>query len=704
MVHLSRIGASRPAAAAPLRPQPETPGSPPARGRTRSRLTAPLGWLAGLLLTLGMAAPAAAQLTGTQTIPSGTYPTIASAIAALNNATTGGVGAGGVTFNVTAGHTETMASVAAGRLNITVNLPILGRPIIFQKSGGGANPKVTASSTASTTTVDAIISLNGTDYVTFNGIDLFDPAANNTQATAMEAGYALFRPTATDGCQNNTIQNCVVTLNRSNIGTGANGNVFGIYGANSTSASSTAIVTTATTGANSNNRFYSNTVLNTQIGIFLSGSADATSPYTFLDQSNDVGGTAASTGNTIQNFGGYAGQANGVKLSYQNNASVRYNTIDNAASTGVASPSTIYGINQNNGANATGTYSNNTITLTQAANASQVCGIAASQPGSSATTTSVVTASNNVFTLAGTTSTGTFYGLLLNGTYASEVVSSNTLSGTVGTPMVVNTTGSLYFINASNNTPNQTITNNTSNYVSKTGAGGTFYGYYNFGNPGTGTATITGNTISNITLTGATSFEGIDQRTTATQTQVFGTNTVGPVALGTGTAYGIYTGYGPTTPTSTFDNNTVTGLTGGGSTVYGFYLTSFGTATATGNTITNISSSGSVYGAYITSGTTGTFTQGNINTLSSSGATAYGVLCLLGHDDQRNQHQDLRAVGERGGRVRVRSVPGGRCHQHAHQQPDRQPDRPGVYERPRGSRRVRGRRHHQQPLLQTRST
>ncbi|MBL0068248.1 MAG: hypothetical protein IPP39_07065 [Chitinophagaceae bacterium] len=63
-----------------------------------------------------------AQLTGIKTIP-GDYATITAAITALNAS---GVGAGGVTFNIAAGYTET------GNNTITAT-GTSANPLIFQK-------------------------------------------------------------------------------------------------------------------------------------------------------------------------------------------------------------------------------------------------------------------------------------------------------------------------------------------------------------------------------------------------------------------------------------------------------------------------------------------------------------------------------------------------------------------------------------------
>ena len=80
------------------------------------------------------------QLSGPKIIGSGgDFPTLTAAIAALN---TQGVGTGGVTFNIPAGYTETFTD----RLNGTIytNTSTVDKPIIFQKSGEGVNPKITA--------------------------------------------------------------------------------------------------------------------------------------------------------------------------------------------------------------------------------------------------------------------------------------------------------------------------------------------------------------------------------------------------------------------------------------------------------------------------------------------------------------------------------------------------------------------------------
>lgn len=104
-----------------------------------------------------------AQLTGIKNIP-GDYPSLAAAVADLNVA---GVGPGGVTFNISAGYTETFASATSGLITATGTA---SDPIVFQKAGIGANPVVTAP--VGLGSYDYIICVAGGDYITIDGIDI----------------------------------------------------------------------------------------------------------------------------------------------------------------------------------------------------------------------------------------------------------------------------------------------------------------------------------------------------------------------------------------------------------------------------------------------------------------------------------------------------------------------------------------------------
>ncbi|MBI1780147.1 MAG: hypothetical protein HYR66_02075, partial [Sphingobacteriales bacterium] len=349
-----------------------------------------------------------AQISGIKTIP-GDYASITAAVTALNAS---GVGAGGVTFNVAAGNSET---APVGGINLTAT-GTAANPIIFQKSGAGANPVInafagTVSMIVTSTSVDGIFSFNGSDYITINGIDLAD--GNSTAPGTMEYGYGLFKTSATDGCQNNTIKNCTITLKASNNAPGPGQFEDGSRGIFSGNLPRTALTSpytiTATSGRNDNNTFSGNTIKNCFVGILIRGYIDGTSPYTYLDQSNTIGGSLSSDGNIIQNFGGSAGTANGIKTNNQNNVTVQYNSINNTASGGVAHVAGLNGIfvtatNATN--NATSTIKNNTVTLSQGVTASLLRAIGVNNNGGTGT----ITISDNTVTSCTTTpgQTGAF--------------------------------------------------------------------------------------------------------------------------------------------------------------------------------------------------------------------------------------------------------------------------------------------------------
>ncbi len=208
-------------------------------------------------------------------------------------------------FNVTAGYTET---APVGGITLTATGTSLNT-ITFQKSGAGANPVVSAyaggTGTPATAVQDGIWKLVGSDFVTINGINLTD--GNVTNPATMEYGYGLYKASVTDACQNVTIQNCTITLNRNNVTAGVAPAPDGSTGIEVTNAIPTAATTvltvTSANGASSNNHFYSNTVQNCNTGISIIGFAGAT-PFTTCDQNNDVGGSSGTTGNNIINYGG----------------------------------------------------------------------------------------------------------------------------------------------------------------------------------------------------------------------------------------------------------------------------------------------------------------------------------------------------------------------------------------------------------------
>ncbi len=263
------------------------------------------------------------QLSGTYFIPAGTpnFPTITAAIAALNSQ---GVAAPGVTFKVAAGYNETFSSPTAGL--ITCSNSLAESPIFLQKDGIGANPLITSANGTGTT--DYIFAIAGTDYVTFDGIDVIDNATHITTTTQTESGYLLMKAAAdTSGTQHATIKNCTISLNRTNTGT---------VGINLRSWRSdtpgTARGIKNVLQANSYNSFQGNVVTNCFNGIYAMGVASV-APYTNFDQNNDFGSVA---GNKISNFGTTTGTPSGFYCQYQNNIIVANNKISGAVPGGTA--------------------------------------------------------------------------------------------------------------------------------------------------------------------------------------------------------------------------------------------------------------------------------------------------------------------------------------------------------------------------------
>ena len=401
-------------------------------------------------------------LTGTRAIPSANYPTIKVAVDSLNLK---GVGTGGVTFNVAAGHTETNANIT-----LTTATASAANPIVFIKSGAGANPLITAG-VGTSATVDGIIKIQGTDYVTFDGIDVKDPVSNTTATTRMEWGYAILMTSATDASQHITLVRCNITLQKLYT---ASPYSSGIYSKNHNATSTTAITPTSAAGVVSFCAVDECTISDVIYGINWSGYSTST----YYGTDNYFGYT---TGNTITNFGGGATAPYGMYFIYQNNLKVHKNTV----SGGDLTTTSIYGIYLSTGTNSNVDLYRNTVILNPGVSTSSIYGIYSSMGGTG--TNNLVTLNRNTVTInypgftsatiyciyhtasawkcditdnsiidcvignGGSTATGTFYGIYTSG--------SNT------------TAGGIWNVNLN------AVTNN--NRMQSARGSGTVYGIYN---------------------------------------------------------------------------------------------------------------------------------------------------------------------------------------------------------------------------------
>ncbi len=627
----------------------------------------------GITLSLFFVSNAFSQaLTGVKTIP-GDYASIALAIDALN---ANGVGSGGVTFNITGGYTE-----AITKSLVVTATGTLTDPIVFQKSGGGANPLITSYAgtklVSSTDSLDVMWAFEGSDFVTINGIDLLDAVSNTTPTMMMEQGFGFYKLSATDGANNNTIQNCTITLNRNNntssTGSRATGSV-GIEFANVTrQLAGTVITVTATSGANSNNKIYSNTIENCNFGVSFSGYA-APSPYTVLgDVNNDIGGTSALTGNTIINFGGGVSATNAccaVFIHNQWGSNISYNTINNNTGSGVNHPASNRGIwlyASSTGASCD--ISNNIITITAGLSTSTInwcIDVEMAQTGANGNTINV---NNNQFLncKVAAASTVAFTAIWLNtgattvnvndnyvrgfsyaGTGTSQVILSQLACGTlhisnntIDSTVLTGTTASGTHHNIGITTAPSVAVNITDNNITQTvlntaGAGNkTLYGIYFTG--ATPSINILDNIVDGITRNGTTGAItiGIYQNggTNGTSTARIKRNRVSNISIsGTGSGSAIY-GIQTQSGTIVCDSNIVFNLAclkaTGSDPVYGIYnLSTPNNENYNYNTIYDLTHSGTAntYGLY-TSTTAGVRTVSN-NTLYNitGGGSVAGIV------------------------------------------------------------------------------
>lgn len=584
-----------------------------------------------------------AQVTGTKTIGTD-YPTIAAAVTALN---TGGVGAGGATINVPSGYTETAPSGGIVLGSTALNLSLTAsNTLTFVKTGTGANPAITAFTGGTSTTSDGIFKIAGADYVTIDGIDLKENAAN-TVAALMEWGYAFVNLNATgtlDGVQNSTIKNCSITLNKTN----PNGAV-GIYASNNIATNITALTIAAAGDAHSNNKFYTNTITNASLGIIITNTSATAPVIGFYGTNNDIGGTTAATGNTLSNIGGNASfHAYAILVPFQTGLNVSNNTLTGvAALSGAANTAGVL-----TAGTGTATINNNTITVSQTPATGGEYGIIAQNTGNftatgntitfadaagsathygiSTTSTATVLISTNTFKATNTgASSGTFY--IIND--ATTATGTTTFTGNIFNNMAVNTTGTVYLIYSNTGTPTVLANNNAITGTFVNTAAGTFYGFYNNGANSTGSNTITGNNFSNVTLTGAASYTGIQVTIGAGQAEIVTNNTLTNVTTGTGAIMGINHSYGAVGCAVT--GNTIgTYTNAGASTGIQIGGTAPAGITVFGNTISALTSTGAstVTGLLYSGGTAGTIYKNKISGLTgnNAGATVYGMSITAG--------------------------------------------------------------------------
>ncbi len=376
--------------------------------------------LAGIITLIALSVHC--QISGIVSVP-GTYSTISSVISALNQ---NGI-AGAVTVNIAAGYTETAIS---GGYTLYAS-GTASNPVTFRKSGTGSNPLIVAyvgNKTPGAAVQDGVWRFAGCDHITIDGIDIVDP--NSTNPATMEFGYGFFKLNGIDGCQYNTVKNCVITLSRINNGGGAGPAADGSRGidvVNATMAAHNTHVTVfSSDGSNSNNQFKNNIISNCNIGISLYGFA-GTSPFLYCDSGNLAGDTGTGSGNQILNFGGggTANAAAGIRAFAQYDFTVAGNSINNHDGAGVKHATTLRGIHLLDAPSANVSVTGNTLSLHSGASGSQL--ICILNLAGNAGMNNTVTITENVIRDCSytTASSGSFYGIWNNAAAARLEISSN---------------------------------------------------------------------------------------------------------------------------------------------------------------------------------------------------------------------------------------------------------------------------------------
>lgn len=473
--------------------------------------------------------------------------------------------------------------------------------------------------TVSGTVAGPLITLNGADRVTINGLNSGSnsltisnlstsnasgtstikfqaDAINNTLTNLTVLGSATV-PLATNGGTiyfgtATTTGNDTITISKCLIGAaGTNLPSKGIYANGTTTSAATAnnyitiedceiydffltggcagiyALTGNTEWTIKNNKIYQKstrtfTTSGTMYGIYF---ANTTYGNNIQILNNIIGyGGPTGTGTLTLDGSTVAGAFQGIYMSISPTASaacrIKYNTISDISLT--SSSGTYYGINH---------------------------------ASSSPTSNTVNIDSNTVRNLASVTSTGLFYGIYTGGA-TNQTTSYNTL-----TNLTRSGSGILYPI-ALGTSDNNTINGNNISYIqnSNTSSTSALYGIYSVGSPKNNT--YTNNVIMKLTHLGT------------------GTASVTGIRDASGTGFKV------------FQNNIIDSLsTGGGGTLIGIYT---GTASATnpmdisGNTVRNFSSFLNAYGIqYANSSTAGNIYRNKIwgFTTANAGATVHGI-------------------------------------------------------------------------------
>ncbi|WP_191906948.1 BNR-repeat neuraminidase N-terminal domain-containing protein [Adhaeribacter soli] len=482
-------------------------------------------------------------INNTQATGGRNYASFADAISDLNIL---GI-SGNVTFNVSTGQTFNESPLVLTATGTNSNA------ITFQRSGVGANPKIQGTNGAGS--ADYILTLSGSDYITFDGIDFADNPANATAATKMEQAIRL-AGAATDGCKYNTFKNCDIALDKTNTNT-----TYGIY------FSSAA---TSAAGSNSNNEFLNNAVHNALYGYYVYGNS------TYLDDANRIGNQSSGT-SSIYDLGNGTSTGYGVYYAYQTNFKLHNTAINNFSTSG-----SLYGINSFGSGTTAEIYNNTISALSTSGTSYSLYGIYMSSGGA----TSIY--SNAISNLSASSTGTSVYGIYV------AVTGANIYGNTVDDlRQDGGSSSSIYGINFAGSGTNNIYNNTVSNLLHTAATGApSLYGLYV--SSGT-TNNIYGNNISNVSsAAGSTGPSVYGMQVTSGTTNNVYNNTIQEIissSTGSSSAWGALFSGGTTNNISRNKIYNVATATTGSGIAYGLSVTS-GVANVSNNAIYDIRANG----------------------------------------------------------------------------------------------------------------
>jgi len=236
-----------------------------------------------------------ASLSGTYTIDNsqaesgGNFRWFGDAVMALNS---GGI-SGPVTFNVAPGQTLIECFPSITQSGSQTN------PIVFQKDPNvsGTNPKLRSPGVDTsylTVRQNAVFTLIGTDWYTFDGIDLEDNRYLG-ETDQILYGVQLLNDGGANGCQNITVKNCSISMNGQSAVIQQN-LVSGVTSAN---------------GAHSYNVFQNLNISGITGGVYIKSPSSVYPDLDCVVRDCVLGGTSS---NTLYGFGVYVNNGHGVSI------------------------------------------------------------------------------------------------------------------------------------------------------------------------------------------------------------------------------------------------------------------------------------------------------------------------------------------------------------------------------------------------------